>query len=277
MTTATAVRVDVAHLSLQAPKDTDRQKRADAKRFFALARERRLWWATGTEAGDPDGGVRRALEAEAPAHGFELVTARANDAWIAFDQERLDGRITKHYEPVLTPSEGVGHHGPRGPLSATVDLDKIGRTSVIACHLMTRGRVPSDPNIDENRELLRAIAAEAKRLDDLDALVFYGGDQNIVDKHRDTFLGIADFTSAWDELKKWEGTGHGNIDVVASYDPDEAVAAAYCRALDDSEFPLHTDHFLVLAGFDVLVPERRPRRHACPTCGRKHRPPLADA
>jgi hypothetical protein len=72
------------------------------------------------------------------------------------------------------------------------------------------------------------------------------------DRKTDTFF-VAPMTSAWDELDKYENTGHGPIDVIASYDHDGRVKAKYIRALDDKEFSLHTDHFLIEAGFDVRL------------------------
>lgn len=66
----------------------------------------------------------------------------------------------------------------------------------------------------------------------------------------DTFFGQP-LTSAWDELNRHESTGHGNIDVIASYNKDGRVKALDIVALDDKEFFLHTDHFLVEATFQV--------------------------
>ena len=58
-------------------------------------------------------------------------------------------------------------------------------------------------------------------------------------------------TSAWDELGIYQNTGHGNIDVIASYDRDRRVRAEHIQAFPDSDFPLATDHFLVEAWYRV--------------------------
>jgi hypothetical protein len=58
-------------------------------------------------------------------------------------------------------------------------------------------------------------------------------------------------TSLADELKAWQNTGHGSIDVIASYDQDGRVKGKYWRVLDDSEFKLNTDHWLCEGGYEV--------------------------
>jgi hypothetical protein len=99
--------------------------------------------------------------------------------------------------------------------------------------------------------LAQAIGALAEEKGAGNALVFYGGDQNIVDRTYDTFLGQADLTSCWDELQRWENTGHGNIDVIASYDRDGRVRCLKATVLDDTEFPLFTDHWYVEAIYGI--------------------------
>ena len=158
------------------------------------------------------------------------------------------------WDLIAPKGEGFGKRGPRGLLQVHLEDSPIGPVTFAEAHLLTKGR-PDGPafmrqNLELNRRFTRAIGEAAKRNGAGRRLFFYMGDQNIVDRENDTFLGQP-LTSSWDELEKWENTGHGNIDVIASYDKDGRVSAAYCRALDDGEFPLRGDHFLVESGFNV--------------------------
>lgn len=239
------VMVDTMHCSMQY-SDTPDQMNADANAIFARAAKRDVGWVTGTEAGQP--ALRAALKSACEKYGFRFYVHA--DSWVAVSRERIDGNFETGFEPVLQSTEGAGRHTDRDLVWASWDDKYIGHVTVGTIHYLTHGRKKGDPNYELNLRICRAIADWGRVAGAGKSLVFYGGDQNIVDRDNDTFAG-APFTSAWDELGHWESTGHGNIDVIASYDEDVRVEAAYCRALDDAEFKLNADHYPVEAGFHV--------------------------
>lgn len=247
-------RLRLAHASMQYSDSLDLMRR-DARRLFDRATDRDYAWITGTEAGGDD--LRSALHPEAEDHGYRFIVKNRNDSWIAVREDLIErGTMRVQYRPLILTGQGFGHHGPRGVLAATWDSrPELGTLSVLACHYLTRGRPDAkDPaygvNLDLNRQLAREAGRLARELGQGSALVFYGGDQNIVDRDADTFLGEP-LTSAWDELGRYENTGHGNIDVIASYDRDGRVKAVDVDAFPDVEFRLASDHFLVEAVYDV--------------------------
>jgi hypothetical protein len=257
--TQTEIRVPVAHASMQF-SDNPAQKRADADKIFKRQRDRGAWWITGTEAGQED--LRDALRTAASRYGYRFFVVR--DVWVGVDKDRITkGTWRTGYEHAIDSSAGVGKHTDKGVGWAQFDNADLGTITVGCAHYLTKGR-PGAPaayrvNLDENARLARVIGEWGAEHGKGNALVFYNGDQNIVDRTADTFVGQADFTSSWDELGRWENTGHGNIDVLASWDHDGRVSAANVRALDDREFHLHTDHYLVEGAFDVRALKKETR------------------
>lgn len=265
------------HASLQFG-DTDRQHTEDFTKIFTRAADRRVAWITGTEAGPGSGNTGDELLRIGDALGYRMwvpSTRRkgkpgwATDCWIGVRKDLIDSNWSRGYIPVIPGSGelsddpkwaaiiGKKRWGPKGIVHCSFVNDEVGKVSVAAAHYLTDARRPSSPYWDLNRDLGLAIGEWAVEAGRGSALAFYGGDQNMADARNDepqgdTFFG-APLTSAQDELKRWENTGHGPIDVIASYDADGRVSAKYVRALDDKEFPLHTDHFLVEAGFDVRL------------------------
>lgn len=235
------VRVDVMHASMQF-SDTSQQQRADANAIFARAAERKVWWVTGTEANQAEDSANFA--AGAKRYGYNYIR-KGGDVWVALGGIAA-GRVEREWIKVIP---GVaGRHPERGVLRVTFPTKQLGRVTVLVCHYnLARGSGPQD-----NPKLAREIAAQAVKWGKGTGLVFYGGDQNLKDENVDTFLG-GPLTSVWDELKTHPPThGQQTIDVVATYDRDGRVKAAYGRALDDTKFKLATDHYLVEAGFDVV-------------------------
>lgn len=248
------VRLHVGHWSAQF-SDTPGQQATDAEAVFARAQRRKEAWITGTEGGGRE--FRALLRTAAEKYGYRFFFKGPNDAWLAVRKDLIAGNVSVEMEVVTKAGEGFGPHGDRGVLAVSFDTKNLGRITVLACHYLTRGRPGAKTaeyrqNVEINARLAAKVGELAKRLGAGSALVFYGGDQNIVDRDEDTFMGQP-LTSSWDELEKWENTGHGNIDVIASYDKDGRVVAVYCRALDDTEFKLFGDHFLVESGFDVVA------------------------
>lgn len=251
------------HASMQF-KDSTREKRCDAEKIFQRARRRRVAWITGTEAGPGAGKMRRELRKAAKANGYRLFIPRAaTDCWIAVDKDFVAGDWKQGYRKVIKKSTaypekvvGKGRWGHKGIVWVSFDTVDLGRISIGAAHYLTKAHHPKSSRWPLNRRLARAIGKWAEEEGQGSNLVFYGGDQNMLDAREkqpqgDTFFGEP-LTSAWDELGKYQNTGHGTIDVIASYDADGRVVAKYVRALDDDAFFLNTDHYLVEAGYEVV-------------------------
>lgn len=248
-------RVHVMHTSMQFSDKTP-QKQADVQAILARAQSRGVAWITGTEGGAGSKDLIAALEKQGPKFGYRLWTHPSTDAWILVSESFISGGWKGYWGGPIIPGEAKKHTS-KGVLAVSFDNAALGRITVIAAHYLTKGRPDAkSPEyrqfVEENEKLATAIGQYAKKAAAGGALSFYGGDQNIVDRTDDTFFGQP-LTSAWDELDKYESTGHGNIDVIASYDGDGRVSAAYIRALDDTEFMLNTDHFAVEAGFDIKL------------------------
>lgn len=285
MSTLQTVRVDLMHWSAQF-SDTTEQKNQDCDAVFSRARRRKVRWVTGTEAGGAHAGeLRDALRTACDRYGYRFAAARGQDAWVAVDRETITGDWGTYYERALTAGEGVGHHSARGCFSAGFDAGRLGHVTVIPYHLLTRGH-PEGPmeyraNLDENKRMMQAIADHAREEGaGPENLVFVGADTNIPTKSMDEFLGFP-FVSAQGALGTHPGTGHGPIDVIGNLKGDiPRIEWAYVRALDDKEFHLHGDHYLLEAGCDVvLLPEPKPQPvlHDCPSCGFEHRGVLKSA
>jgi hypothetical protein len=239
------------HTSLQV-FDTTAAKASDIEKIFSRGK----MILTGTEAGGPRAkDTRRLLAEKAEKHGYRLHVPDTTDGWVAVKKDRIKPgtRFRTGLVPVVYASEGLGKHTAKGIAWVTYQDVEVGTVTVGASHYMTRGRRPGDPNWVLNKRLANALGDWAREKGKGGALVFYGGDQNIPDRTEDTFFG-SPLTSAWDEVGRWEGTGHGNIDVIASYDGDVRVSWVLVDAKPDSEIPLETDHFLVEAVAKVLVP-----------------------
>ena len=268
------VIVKAMHASLQF-SDRPAQQEQDIKDLFARAKKRGVWFITGTEAGPGAEPTGELLLSAGAAAGYrvwvpserERGAGSATDCWVAVDSSRIKkDSWKKGYEPAIPGSKalykeaGVNAEfprwGPKGVVWASFENEDIGQVSVGAAHYLTKGRSPKGQPIKGvdhfhwNKRLAEVIGDWAREHGKGKALAFYGGNQNIVDRTDDTFFGQP-LTSAWDELNKYENTGHGNIDVIASYDPDARVEVKAVRALDDTEFFQHSDHFVVEAEYRI--------------------------
>lgn len=254
--TATTVRLNTANFPMQFSDDPKRV-RSDMAKIFDRADEKEYDWWTGTEAGQGKfPAVRDALLAEAEDHGVR-VSVRG-DTWVAVPGRVIVlGSYSKGAEFAFSHDQGVGKHGDKYLTWASWEHDEVGRMAAGAVHYARYGRPgAASPEYKQNLKWNKIYAEVCGKWGHEHgkgrAKCFISGDFNIVDKVDDVFMG-APFTTVADELKKYENTGHGPIDGIASYDPDKRVSAAYWRALDDKEFHLFTDHFATEAGFDVRV------------------------
>ena len=232
------------HTSLQF-SDSDAQMASDVERIFTRGRH----ILSGTEAGGEQAKpLPRLLASAALKHGYRFFLGKGD--WVAVSAEVIDANLEIGYTPVIESEDGVGPHGDRGIAWMSWDNKQLGHITMGVGHYLTHGAKPGEPNYVLNLGYAEAIGAWARTAGAGAGIVFYAGDQNVIDRDQDTFFG-SPLTSAWDETAHWENTGHGNIDVIASYDADGRVEASYIRARDDKSFHLHTDHYLVEAEYRV--------------------------
>lgn len=228
-------KIDLGHFSMRFSDSRDEMEH-DAEKIFSLGLE----LITGTEAGGPR--LRDVLADAALKHDYRFKVGKG-DAWVAVKKSIIKGNVKTGDEWVMSSKEGVGKHSHR--TLPWISFDSIyGRRIVVgAGHYLTKGRKPGDPNFKLNVRYADVIGDWARERGKGHAIVFYGGDQNIVDIKSDTFLGRAPMTSLWDETEHYEGTGHGNIDVIATADFDGMVEGLWIKALEDKTFFLNSDHF----------------------------------
>lgn len=244
---AQTTTLDLAHFSLQ-HSDPTSQKQHDAVKIFS----RNYAAIFGTEAGEED--TKRVLRVAAHNAGYMLFIRLGN--WVCVRRNLImPNTYRTGYKVFVDNDELTVKQYHLNAVWAQCTMKNIGKVTFIASHYSIKGRPDAKTaeyrqNLEANKKLAHGIGDLADKMGAGSALVFYGGDQNIIDKKNDTFFGES-LTSAWDELKRWENTGHGNIDVIASYDKDRRVRAKYIRALDDKEQFMYTDHFPVEAGFTV--------------------------
>lgn len=240
--------LNVMHTSMQF-SDSTVHKQADAKAIFARAIKQHADWITGTEAGaGPSADLRAALKEEAVRSGYNFTVK--SDLWVSVKKSLITkGSWHDGFIEVLPANSGSQKHEPRGICWVQFDC-MLGTVSVGVSHYMTHGNTQGDEYYAANGKLTRAIGEWGKIHGAGRKLCFYAADANTGDRAKDVFRGQP-FTTLADELKDWQDTGHGPIDIIASYDQDTRVKAKYWRALDDRELFLWTDHFACEGGFDV--------------------------
>lgn len=250
------VLLECAHISMQY-RDSRAQHAEDVRRIFRRAVTQNWRWFTGTEAGPGSKRLEQQLRNAAAANGYRFFKAGPTDAWICVQEAFIAGGWEEGYDKVIPASKDlgkgpIGRWGEKGLVRVAFDTESVGRINLGVAHYVQNAREEGSFNWRWNGKLAAHIGDWAVERGQGTDLCFYGGDQNLADDQVDTFYGEP-MLSAWDELGKWEPTGHGNIDVVASYVRDGRVSAEYVRTLDDQVFPLNTDHFLVEAGWLTRV------------------------
>ena len=245
-------KIRIWHASMQY-SDSKTQRASDVAKIFTEAKRRNVAWVTGTEAGADDFSAQ--VRAGATKAGYTYTEYKGN--WVAVRRSLIASGYRREVFTVVDNDLTVGRGHDTSLLAVHFNAAALGRVRVLASHYPRFGRPDSkDPQYRRNLRWTRKIAGfigtKAMAYGKGAALVFYGGDQNIPDNRSDTFFG-APLTSCWDELRKWPNTGHGNIDVIASYDRDLRVKCIAARAFNDTAFRLNTDHFLIEAIYEVAA------------------------
>ena len=239
------------HISLQF-SDGPKQKEHDVIEMFELGAD----IITGTEAGEDV--LWNLIVKYAEEFGYRVKRYRSN--FICIKKEIIkrgswtSGGVTvEDKEKVFGP----GHDSAFPWVGFTHRTPGIGEIFIAAGHYPTKGRRPGDPNYLVNKKYAGKVSDWAVEKGKGTALAFYAGDQNMPDDRSDTFFG-GPLTSIWDELGKHQNTGHGNIDIVASYNHDGRVTALSVRACNDREWFMHSDHFPVIARYRIKHLEDKP-------------------
>jgi hypothetical protein len=258
------MRLQVQHSSLEV-FDTPAQKRHDATKVFTLGSH----IITGTEAGPGKGNVSHAALADvAERTGYTFWGPAPQDCWVAIRRDFIapGTKPERGLIPVLKGAEALDdphRYGPKGLPWVTVET-AVGTVTVGAGHWLTKGRRrhqaqddrPGDPvdHFAANSKMGKAVAEWATDKAAGRALIFYGADTNLNDRTSDVFRGEP-LTTCWDEIGKWPNTGHGPIDVIATYDHDGRVRCRSARTLTDRIFYLNADHHTVVATYEVATYE----------------------
>lgn len=242
------VNLRFQHASLQF-SDTPAQQKSDAEKVFGSG----FQILTGTEAGRDNPNYKITAEAAA-RHGYRHFNRHSN--WISIDRDIIRRGSWEQGEIWVADNDetvGKGHDVTIPWVAFDHVNDRIGRLAVAVVHYPTKGRTKRDPNFDINERAARALGKWGREHGGGRGLAFAAGDFNMpFNRGPDPLFGEP-FTSSWNELDRFEGTGHGNIDAILSYDPDARVSAKRVVALDDREWPLFTDHFVVRSIFTIRL------------------------
>lgn len=249
------VSVRIQHTSMQF-SDSVGQHQHDARALFDRAVEKGVWACTGTEAGvsRSNHDLHDALVKEAKAHDF-YINAHPDGEWVALNRRFMTGFEKGFAGPFIKATKGRdpahGAHAARGVAwaSGKAKDHKLGRLTFGAAHYLTNR---SEDVSGSNAPLIRGISEWATKAGAGANVVFLGADTNTNDKRQDVFNGKP-LTSIADELKKWPATYESGavIDIVGSYDHDGRVRAKGYQTLDDKEFFLNTDHYLLDAVYEI--------------------------
>ena len=266
------MRMRVGHISLQF-SDTHQQKKHDIEKIFDRAASRRFAWLMGTEASPGAGTTSDLLADIGKDHGYRMHIpangtgpGRNTDCWIAVRSDLVKSGWKPGYIPVipgshelykdLDPKPQSPKWGPKGLVTVEFNsLPELGAMNLLVTHHLTQGVNPGPASVIHgvdhyrwnqkmDREIAKWVAEQAKGT----ALVFGSMDKNASDRRKASIEGT---TTLADELKKWQGTGHGDIDWIFSTNKDTRVKGVSFNVLDDREFFLHTDHFFLEGVYNI--------------------------
>ena len=208
----------------------------------------------GTESGDRD--RKQAIEMLCENAGYRVFLPAATDAWIAVRSKLIGHGWSAGYRELWGTGQQMGdphHYDAKGLTLVQFDHPALGHVVLSEVHYMRTAVTPDKAkHIAVNKKLAVAMSnALHTTASGTNAVGFVGLDSNMIDEHSDVFFGLP-LTTCWDELKRYPDTGHGNIDAVASCDWHKRVKCVSAEVLDDKEFFLHQDHYIVVAYYDVI-------------------------
>lgn len=267
------MRIRVGHISLQF-NDSSRQHTHDIEKVFDRAVKRRLAWVMGTESGIGAGNTSRELARIGKAHGYRThipslrdAPGRNTDCWIAVRSDLVKSGWKPGYVPVIPGSRELYKDikpdppefpkwGPKGLVTVEFNsIPELGAINLLATHHLTKGATKGRESVIHgvdhyawNQRMDRAISKWVAEQAKGTALVFGSMDRNASDRRTDSIEGT---TTLADELKKWQNTGHGDIDWIFSANRDTRVTGHNFTVLDDREFKLYTDHWYLEGVFKV--------------------------
>lgn len=255
MTSITAIPLRVQHNSLQF-SDSPKQQEHDVQRIFVQGQR----WPikTGTEAGPVDvgkggGGKNNRALLEEFADRFNHAINFGGDSWVAVDRAIIHPRTLERGDLFLASNDLMESAGSDRimPWLAFDHIDpRVGRIYQGSVHYPKKGATPGSPNHRVNLMCSTLIGQWLATVAVGKNLGFVNGDFNMNDRVLDVALG-RNFTTMADELQRWQNTGHGPIDGLASYDGDGRVSAHRYEVLDDSEFHLFSDHYTCRGTWEI--------------------------
>jgi hypothetical protein len=229
--------------------DSDAQQHNDAERLVRRMGQRQWRWLTGTEAGSQSS-LDVAFRGIDDESGLKFHKDPAADVWALVRKDLFQkGSVEQQFYKVIDAAAGL--FGNRGVFRLSGRCSLVGADlTILVGHYLTAEGAKQSHHLDGNKRIAAKIGDLAREYGKGRDLVFYGGDQNEQDRKVDTFHGQP-MTSLADELKRWKDTGHGSIDVMASYNQDKRVTGKSWMVFDDEEFALHTDHWLCEGSWNV--------------------------
>src|SRR6478735_7071770 len=268
------MRIRVAHASLQS---------SDIERIFDRGVARKYAWIMGTEAGPGANNTSDELVRISKEHGYRpwvpseqsKGSGRSTDCWIAVREDLILGGWKTGFVPVIPGSQQLykdadldpdlnPRWGPKGVVTAEFNsLPELGAINLAVAHHLTKGQTKGSKSVIHgvdhwawNQKLDVAMGKWLGEQARGTALGFGSADRNASDRRNPA--NVPGTTTMADELKKWQNTGHGDIDWIFSVNKDGRVKAQNFIVLDDKEFPLNTDHFFCEGVFmvEALKPKR---------------------
>ena len=242
-----------AEVSLQYD-DSDKEHTADITKVFSQGYHHIL----GTEAGAGAGNTAEELKRIAKAKGYKLVICKEYDTWVAVKESLVSsGSWRGGAVHVLDRSEEFkpkpkGRWLAKALVWAKYNDAKLGTISATAFHTLTWGSTGIALKNKTDNQMRDALADWGKKHGAGENLAFAAGDTNRKDAKGQSGFFQKPWVSAFDETGEYPATHkNGPIDGIASYGPDVRVKCKKVEVFRDGAFFLNTDHFLVVATYEI--------------------------
>lgn len=234
---ANEVRMIGCEVALQF-SDSVAQRRRDANAIFKEADEKNYWYILGTEALERE--TRQALNLAAKKYGWYVYIGNGTDTWAAVNLKYAKaGTLMGWTGPVVVKGQAK-KHAAKKTVRLTFFNEDIGWMNLYPVHNL------AGSDVENQKKHMAAIGKDAKKEAAGLRLALMGGDGNVQDKKFDPTYDNG-FVTCWDDLKKYPNTGHGCIDFIARWKADTRVRVVNAVVKGDKDFPLSTDHFMVVA------------------------------